>query len=308
MFSEKKRATLVGLLAPVLWGLSVGMIRLVEEMAGMARGLALCYLIGAIFALVIFDWPRIGRMPLRYLLCGIPCAIACSVCFTFSLQISDGGRQTLEVGMVNYLWPSLTIIAAILFNGQRARWYVVIGFLLALYGLGEVISGSAGFHPAEMLRHMRDNPLSYLLALCGAIAWALYSSATRAWGGGENPTALIFTIDAAIFGLLALAGGVPAPASFTASGLLICLAAGCVMGGSYAVWTVGVQKGSITILAIASYFTPVLSCLFGAVLLDASLPAGFWGGVLVVVAGSLVCWASTLQEGFMGPLWNRRRS
>jgi hypothetical protein len=27
--------------------------------------------------------------------------------------------QAIEVGMVNYLWPSLTIVFAILFNGQK---------------------------------------------------------------------------------------------------------------------------------------------------------------------------------------------
>lgn len=306
MVSEKNRATVVGLLAPVCWGLSVGMIRMVEEMAGMTLGLFICYVIGAAFAVAVFGFPRLSAYSLRYLAAAIPCACACSLCFTFSLQISDGGRQTLEVGMVNYLWPSLTIIAAVLFNGQKAKWYAGLGFILSLAGLGIVISGDAGLHPAEIWEHMRGNPLSYLLAFAGAVAWALYSSATRAWGRGLNPTALIFMIDAAIFGCLALSGAVPGK-PFEASGILACIAAGCVMGASYAVWTYGVQKGSITVLAIASYFTPVLSCLFGAALLGASLSGSFWQGVSLVVAGSFVCWVATMEDGAVRRLFGKKK-
>lgn len=305
-FSESNRATLIGLLAPVCWGLSVGMIRKVEEMAGMALGLFICYAIGAALAALVFGYPKLSAFSKKYLLLGIPCSIVCSLCFTFSLQISAGGLQTVEVGMVNYLWPSLTIIAAVLFNGQKAKWYVAVGFLLSLLGLCLVLSGDAGFRPAETLARMRGNPAGYGLALMGAIAWALYCSATRAWGRGLNPTALVFTIDAAVFGTLVVTGAVPG-GGFTASGTLVCVVAGCVMGGSYAVWTYGVQKGNMAVLAIASYFTPVLSCLFGALLLGASLSGGFWRGVSLVVAGSLVCWAATLNDGFFSKLFRHRR-
>ena len=34
-------------------------------------------------------------------------------------------QQAIEVGMVNYLWPSLTILFAILFNGQKSSWLVI---------------------------------------------------------------------------------------------------------------------------------------------------------------------------------------
>lgn len=262
----------------------------------MGLGLFICYLIGALFALWLFGLPRLSAFSRRYLFLGIPCAILCSLCFTTSLQISDGGRQTLEVGMVNYLWPSLTIIAAVLFNGQKARWYVAAGFLLSLAGLCLVLSGDEGFRPLETLHRMQANPLSYGLAFCGALAWALYSSATRAWGRGLNPTSLVFLIDAALFGGLALLGVIPGKA-FAMEGILACIASGCVMGAAYAVWTLGVQKGSITVLAIASYFTPVLSCLFGALLLGATLSRGFWQGVGLVVAGSIICWIATLPPG-----------
>lgn len=64
-------------------------------------------------------------------------------------------------------------------------------------------------------------------------------------------------------------------------------------GGAYAAWSYGVIRGNITLLAIASYFTPVLSCLFATLWIGASLDGSLWTGVGVLVLGSLLCWSAT---------------
>jgi len=79
-------------------------------------------------------------------------------------------------------------------------------------------------------------------------------------------------------------------AHFTASGVLTVLTCAVVMGSAYGLWTYGVQKGSIAVMAIASYFTPVLSCVFASFLIGAELTPVFWAGVFVVVLGSFLCW------------------
>lgn len=53
----------------------------------------------------------------------------------------------------------------------------------------------------------------------------------------------------------------------SAHGWISVILGGIAMGGAYAAWTQGMTKGNITVLAAASYFTPVLSCVF-AVFLD----------------------------------------
>ncbi len=42
-----------------------------------------------------------------------------------SLGYAATRSQAIEVGMVNYLWPSLTIAFAILFNGQKSTLWVI---------------------------------------------------------------------------------------------------------------------------------------------------------------------------------------
>lgn len=73
------------------------------------------------------------------------------------------------------------------------------------------------------------------------------------------------------------------------------LLAACVMGFGYAAWNVGMLRGNVTILTGASYFIPVFSSAFSALLLSTSLEVSFWKGALLVCLGSVLCWLSTRQ-------------
>jgi drug/metabolite transporter (DMT)-like permease len=46
-------------------------------------------------------------------------------------------------------------------------------------------------------------------------------------------------------------------------------------------------------MAAASYFTPVFSALLASAWLQVQPGWGFWQGVVLVTAGSLVCWGAT---------------
>lgn len=288
------RATAIGMLAPILWGMSVGMMRGITENLGVSAGIMVVYLIAFFAVLLFFGRPNFRAFNPKYLIFGVGSANLSAVCFVFSLAISDGGHQTMEVGMVNYLWPCLTILFAILFNGQKAHWWVVIGLVMCLMGVVIVLGGDKGFDPEALLANIRHNPWCYVLAATGALLWAAYCSFTRALSNGQNPVVIIFAVDALIFALVWLLDLGPAPVAnphgFGWMGVVItALATGC----GYSCWTYGMMKGHMTLLAIVSYFTPVLSCLFGNLILDAQLGSSFWSGVLILVAGSFVCWLAT---------------
>lgn len=288
------RATAIGVLAPMLWGMSVGITRGITENFGVAEGLVALYALVSAVLLLIFGRPRLRLFSWKYLVFGIGSANLSAVCFVFSLAFSDGGHQTMEVGMVNYLWPCLTILFGILFNGQKAHWWIVFGIAKCLIGVVTVLGGNQGFDPANFWHNIQKNPLSYGLALCGAITWSAYSSFTRALANGQNPVVLIFLGDLIIFSLIWLSGWGPTPVENPHGYGWLGVAMGAfATGAGYSCWTYGMMKGNMTLLAIASYFTPVLSCLFGTVWIGANLTMSFWNGVMILVAGSLVCWLST---------------
>lgn len=68
----------------------------------------------------------------------------------FLLGYAATRHQAIEVGMVNYLWPSLTILFAILFNGQKTNWLIVPGLLIALTGVCWVLGARMVLIPEKL--------------------------------------------------------------------------------------------------------------------------------------------------------------
>lgn len=284
-------ATLIGLVAPLMWGASVSLIRTIAENFGIAQGQCLLYIVAAIALFFIIGLPKFDRIPWQYKTIGLVTANLSSITFCLSLNYSNGGTQTMEVGMVNYLWPTLTIVFAILFNGQKARWWIAPGAILSFCGIYWILANGQIAIDA-FIDHIKINPISYFLALMAAITWAAFSSMTRAWSKGENMSTVIFIFNTLIFGTFWFmgVGGAPEVNSF---GILSVILGGLAIGVAYASWTHGMSYGNITVLAIASYFTPVLSCLFASVWIGAELTGSFWQGVAMVVTGSVICWHAT---------------
>lgn len=287
------QATLIGLFAPICWGMSVGLVRGIAEGFGMAQGQFFLYCVATTCVFLIVGLPDFHRIDKRYLYFGIPSANLSSLTFCLAIFTSSGGAQTMEVGMVNYLWPSLTILFAVLFNGVRTRWWLYPGLLVAFGGIIVILSGDKGFSLTEFVARFAENPVSYLLALVAAVTWAGYSSMTRAWGNRINPSTIIFAVDTLVFLVLWLLDIGSQPVAASAHGLMSVIFGGIAVGMAYVVWTLGMSKGNITVLAAASYFTPVLSCVFATFWIGAELNSSFWTGVVLVVAGSLLCWDAT---------------
>lgn len=286
------KATAVGLMAPALWAMSVGLVRTVTVEAGIAGGVCLMNLIATALLMCVFGFPKFSDYPKKYLAFGLTAALLCELCFPISMGLCRTSRETIEVGMVNYAWPCLTVLFAILFNRQTSRRWVVIGLIVAFTGMAMVLSGDGGLHPAEIAANVGKNPAPYILAFTGAVAWAAYCSITRGIGIKKNPVVLIFLGNTLVYGTL-YSMGFGERFVFSFDAVKACLIAGCVMASGYAVWNIGIISGRMTILAIASYFTPVLSCLFASMYLNQPLTFSFFKGVGLVVAGSLVCWAAT---------------
>jgi len=286
------KATLLGLLAILLWSSVVGLIRSVSEGLGPIGGAAMIYSVSAVFLLLALRMPNLRLFPRPYLLLGSLLFVSYEICLSLSLGYANTRLQAIEVGMVNYLWPCFTVLMALVFNGQKARWWLLPGLLLSLFGIGWIMSGEGGWSPAQMLENVRSNPLSYSLAFGGAVIWALYCNLTKKIAQGHNGVVLFITLTAVAL-WLKYAFSSESGMQFTLPVTLTLLCAGMAMGAGYAAWNVGILRGNMTLLATASYFTPVLSAVFAALVLNTALTANFWQGVVMVTAGSLICWRAT---------------
>lgn len=288
----RNAATIMGLLAVLLWGTVVGLIRGVSEAFGPVGGAALIYTVGSFFLVLLLGFPKLRSFPRSYLVVGSILFVAYEICLSLSLGFAANRGQAIELGIVNYLWPCFTVILAMVINGQRASALVVPGILLSISGIAWVVSGPDGLSWNRTLANVSSNPLSYGLAFSGAIIWAVYCNVTKRFADGKNGVALFFMLTAAVLWGKYFLGAQP-PLAFTAPATLELAVAGGAMAAGYALWNVGILRGNLTLLATASYFTPVFSAFFAAAWLSTPLSMPFWQGVAMVTAGSLLCWAAT---------------
>lgn len=292
---SKSRATMIGLMAVVLWSAIVGLIRGVSELLGATGGAAMIYTVASVLLLMTVGFPKLSTFPRRYLLWGSLLFVAYELCLSLSIGYANTSRQAIEVGMVNYLWPTFTMVAAILFNRQRSNLLVIPGFLLSMTGICWVLGGDQGFDWSGMLVNIQDNPLSYGLAFLGALIWAAYCTVTARIAAGKNGVTLFFMLVAATLWIKYLAGD-GAAMTFSSHALLYLVLAAAAMGFGYAAWNVGILAGNVTILAGASYFIPVFSSILSATLLQIPLSMAFWQGAFMVCAGSILCWLATRER------------
>ena len=127
------RATAIGLLAVVCWSCTVGLMRSVAEPLGAVGGAAMLYTVSALCVAAVRGLPRPAQWramhPAYFWGCGLLFAVY-EICLSLAIGLAQDRAQALELGLINYLWPSLTIVLAVLLRQQHARWWLWPGVLL----------------------------------------------------------------------------------------------------------------------------------------------------------------------------------
>lgn len=288
------RATAVGMLAILLWSLMTALVRVVAESFGATLGSALIYTAGVVLLLVFHRPAPIGAYPRRYLLVGGALFVFYESSISLSIGLASSAEQSVEVSLVNYLWPTMMVLLAAAIGASRRKGALpraVPGAVVATAGVALAVGGNGGLRPDAAVGHIAANPLPYLLAFAGAFAWSLYAVLTPAMSSGLDGTSVFFPGVAVALWIVHFASGEGMPPEAPGPvGWLAVLACAAVIAGGYACWGYGILHGSLRTLAVASYATPVLSVAASALILGLSLSLPFWCGALLVVAGSVLNW------------------
>lgn len=294
ILKSEAKATVCGLFAIALWCTAPGLIRSLSQLFSPLGGAALMYTLGALLLVIFLGRPHIRQWPRAYLIVGSALFVAYEMCLSLSLGYAQNSTQAIELGVVNYLWPCLTVMLAIAMNGQKARWIIVPGSACALFGILWVVSGD-GLAVLKIVERVSSNPLSYSLSLSGALIFALYCNVTRRYAAGQNGVAFFFTLTAiALWIKYGFSDQHIGP--FTVRNTIELIAAAASMAGGYALWNIGILRGNLTLLATVSYFAPVFSSAFAAAWLGTVVTMQFWQGAVFVTVGSLICWAATRRR------------
>jgi len=178
-----------------------------------------------------------------------------------------------EAGLIAYLWPLLIVLFSGLLPGERLARGHVLGAMIGFAGATLIVARGATFEGAALP--------GYGLALLCALFWSGYSMLSRRLGDVPTASVAVFCSATAVLSALAhLAFETTVwPGDATGWAAMVLLGLGPV-GLAFYVWDVGVKKGDIQFLGVASYAAPVLSTL---ALVIADIAPVTWA--LVVSAG-----------------------
>jgi drug/metabolite transporter (DMT)-like permease len=289
--------TVCGMLAILLWSTTVALARSLSEQVGPLTSAAAVYLVSgaASTAWLLRSRDRIRqitKLPRAYLIvCGALFALYMLALF-LGVGLARNHGQALEVGLLNYLWPALTILFSLLLLNKRANFLLLPATLLALAGVFFVLTQGVTVSFTSFSGNLASNPAAYSLGLFAALSWALYSNLTRRWAGDEQAGAvdLFLPVTGVILLLIRLLASEDGAWNLRACAEALFL--GFVTWFAYRLWDIAMRKGDVVLVATCSYLTPFLSTVLSCLYLGVSPGFTLWLGCLLIISGSLLTWAS----------------
>ena len=212
--------------------------------------------------------------------------------FHFLLFIGLRLAPSVEVNLINYLWPLFIVVLAPLYvPGLHLRGAHVLAALLGFAGAVIAILGgrdAAGAASAFDSRAM----LGYALALGSALIWANYSLQTKrlAQAGKGFPTAAIGLFGLVSGGLSLLCHWALEPAvalSLTDAGLLALMGLG-PLGAAFFLWDKALKLGDPRHVGLLSYFTPLASTALLMIVSGRALTWSVAAAAALIVSAALI--------------------
>lgn len=246
------RATLIGFSAILLWALlalfTIGSAPLPPFLLN-----AICFAIGGTIGLI---WTvatgqvaALRAVPLKVYLFGTIGLFGYHFLYFTAFRLAPSA----ETGLIAYLWPLFIVLLSGLLPGERLTVAHVLGAMIAFAGAALIVLARAG---GEV------NMAGLILAFGCAITWAVYSVASRFLGQVPTVAVTVYCLATAVLSLgahLALEETVWPP---TLLGWASTLALGIgPVGIAFFTWDIGMKKGDIQLLGVASYAAPLLSTL-----------------------------------------------
>lgn len=292
--STRALNTGLGLTAVVLWSTTIALGRSLSEQLGMFTAGALIYGLAGAMGCVV----QLLRGQLRGTFAALSPAfilgsgalfVLYELCLYLALGLSANRAQVVEVALVHYLWPMLTLFLTVLAFRIRVRFAFWIGAVVAMGGVALAMTQDSGLSWRAFRSNLGSNAAPYAIALVAALTWALYSVSSSRWAAEAHGRAVVIwmLLTGVVLGVVGwLHPGAPRPGERVAWELaFMALSA----NAAYGFWEHAMRKGNVVLVVSFSYLTPLLSTIVSSLYLRVGLGLRLWLGCALVVAGAVLC-------------------
>ncbi|MBE3091958.1 MAG: aromatic amino acid DMT transporter YddG [Candidatus Atribacteria bacterium] len=300
--SQENLNTILGMLAILFWGTTIAFSRSLTEQLGPLTAASWIYMLSGIWGFIyLINKPggikKIFQLPILYLIgCGT-LFIFYMVCLYLAVGLAFNREQVIEVSIINYLWPGLTLIFSLPILHKKGKIILIPGIVIAFAGFYLATVNSGMFSWEVFKGNFQVSYLPYLLAFMAAITWGLYSNLVRRWAGhtegGAVPLFLLVT------GLvLTTIRFVFSEESYWTPQVIVELLYMSVFPTflAYTFWDRAMRKGKIILVVSLSYFTPLLSIVISSLYLQVVIKSTLWIACGLVIAGAVICKFSIIDK------------
>jgi len=263
-----QKGVLLAVTALLLWSTTAATTVFIGGRVGAWQFLALATLIAGILQAAACAVPL--KMPARKIFAPPPRLLALvflafvpyMIVYTLALVLATK-QQKVGVGLLNYLWPTLTVVfAAFLVPGQKMTARLAGALALALAGV--VLANFQGFRGLVASGGESHPFLPYLFGLAAGILWGAYSAFIarwKSWAGGYAACPLGFLATSAIAFAMCLADGDWKPMDAVSWLGVLYMAAG-PFAASYLLWELALHRTPARTLGLMASGNAVVSTLW----------------------------------------------
>ncbi len=160
-----------------------------------------------------------------------------------------------ETGLIAYLWPLIIVLMSGFLPGEKLRPLHIAGAVLAFVGAALIVLKGASGLDAQALP-------GFGIAFIFALTWASYSVLSRRLGTVPTEAVTIYCLAAAVLsGVAHLALETTIWPTTPTQWLSIAALGIGPVGIAFYTWDIGMKRGDIQLLGVASYAAPLLSTL-----------------------------------------------
>ena len=248
----RARATLIGFSAILLWAL-LALLTIGSAPVPPFLLNAICFgiggAIGLIWTVASGQAAVLRAVPLKVYLFGTVGLFGYHFLYFTAFRLAPSA----ETGLIAYLWPLFIVLLSGLLPGERLSAAHILGALIAFAGGGLIVLGRDGGE---------SNALGLVLAFGCAVTWAVYSVASRLLGQVPTAAVTVYCLATAALSAIAHLALEETLLPLDARGWISTLALGLgPVGLAFFTWDIGMKKGDIQLLGVASYAAPLLSTL-----------------------------------------------
>ena len=249
---SKAQANLIGFSAILSWGL-LALLTIGATPVPPFQLNAVCFAIGAAIGLV---WTGFGAgfgslrtVPWRVYGFGTLGLFGSHFLYFTAMGLAP----MAETGLIGYLWPLFIVLLSGLLPGEKLGPLHILGAVLAFGGVALIVLRGGASLPAGALP-------GFAVAVAFAMTWAIYSVGSRRFGAMPTEAVTVYFIAASLLSVVAhfLLETTAWPQTVLGWVCLFGLGVGPV-GAAFFAWDLGMKRGDIQLLGVASYAAPLLS-------------------------------------------------